>query len=287
MNWQTKEKRHVLPFRYPGGKHYAMDILRPFFQFVEHDEYREPFAGGATVFFNKHKSENNWLNDLDSELITTYKTMQCKEGRERLIARLGSEVASRERWEEIIEYVPKSDLDIAFKYFYLNRTSFSGKLISPAWGYRPKRSLPPERWQERLAPCGEKLEGVQLTNFDFEHVIESKSERKVLIYVDPPYFSPPKNKHYRHGMDMEDHERLAACLRKTSHKFFLTYDDCKEVRNLYSWAELFELKFFYRVGDSNTTKMNGGRKLGFELLISNFSPIASSDASTQNAFNFN
>ena len=63
-------KRKELPFRYPGGKFYAMDILEPFWKNAQHEEYREPFAGGATVFFNKEKSRINWLNDLDSELIS-------------------------------------------------------------------------------------------------------------------------------------------------------------------------------------------------------------------------
>ena len=51
----------TLPFRYPGGKYYAMNILEPFWDSVEHTEYREPFAGGATVFFTKPKAKINWL----------------------------------------------------------------------------------------------------------------------------------------------------------------------------------------------------------------------------------
>lgn len=266
----SKFKRHVLPFRYPGGKHYAMDILKPFFMSVEHDEYREPFAGGATVFFNKQKSEFNWLNDKDEELITTLKAMQSKPRREFLIERVGQEVASKKRWREVYEYIPKNKDDIAFKYFYLNRTSFSGKLVSPSWGYRPQRSLPPERWHERIIPCGEKLKNVKLTSSDFEEVISAKSENRgeVLMYVDPPYYTPPNKKHYRYDLSIDDHARLASLLKKTKHKFFLTYDDCPEVRKLYKWANIIELKFFYRVQDSNTS--NGARKYGFELVITNY-----------------
>lgn len=47
----------TLPFRYPGGKYYAMNILEPFWDSVDHMEYREPFAGGATVFFTKPKAK--------------------------------------------------------------------------------------------------------------------------------------------------------------------------------------------------------------------------------------
>lgn len=261
-------KRAPLLFRYPGGKHYAMDILQPFWEAVQHSEYREPFAGGATVFFNKVPAKRNWLNDIDYELITTYRCVAGVESRSELIRRFEQEVANPDRWRELLEFTPKSDLDVAFKYFYLNRTSFSGKLISPAWGYRPKRSLPPERWHERIIPCGEKLVNADLTSIDFQKVIEEKSNSSVLMYVDPPYFLPPKRKHYRHGLDYEDHVRLAESLKNTTHKFFLTYDDAEEIRKMYEWAYIYPLQFFYRVENSAT--QNGARRQGFELVISNY-----------------
>lgn len=269
----TKKKRFPLPLRYPGGKYYAIDILRPFFDGIEHQEYREPFAGGATIFFNKEKSQINWLNDIDDELITLYQTIQCPSKRKKLAEKFENQPeATKEKWREVFETIPKTPFEVAYKYYFLNRTSFSGKLVSAAWGYRPKRSLPPRRWKERIIPAGEKLENTLLTSQDFSCVIKhpAKSKHQVLMYVDPPYFKPPKHKHYRYGLDVFDHERLAILLSKTEHKFFLTYDDCKEIREMYKWANIFELQFFYRVQNSNST--SGNRKIGFELIISNFTP---------------
>ncbi len=262
-----KNKKVALPFRYPGGKFYAMNILEPFWESVKHKEYREPFAGGATVFFTKPKVEINWLNDLDSELMICYQAMQNPEFRNRLVAELSKEIASKERWKVYFDSVPTNEYEIAKKYYYLNRTSFSGKMVSAAWGYRPKRSLPPERWCERIIPCGQYLEGTKLTNVDFSEVIRAEG-KDVLMYVDPPYFLPPKHKHYRCGFDLEDHIRLASELRKTKHRFFLTYDDCPEIRELYHWANIFPVEFFYRV--DNASVRGGNRKTGFELIITNF-----------------
>ena len=139
-----------------------------------------------------------------------------------------------------------------------------------AWGYRIKRSLPPERWKERIIPCGHKLEGVKLTSEDFEEVIQAPSRNsKALLYLDPPYFSVPKNKHYRNGFDADDHSRLCKALKKTKHNFFLTYDDVPEIRELYNWANIQEAKFFYRVDNSQI--QGGHRRLGFELIITNYS----------------
>ena len=244
-----------------------MDILRPFWECVPHREYREPFAGGATVFFHKEKAEVNWLNDRDDELITCYRTMQNEQTRERLVEDFAAEIATPERWREVMDSKPATEYEIGRKYFYLNRTSFSGKLVSAAWGYRPKRSLPPERWRERILPCGQFLEGVRLTSLDFADAIQAPG-KDVLMYVDPPYYLPPKHKHYRHGFDPIDHTRLAEILKATEHKFFLTYDDCEEVRELYKWANIFDVRFCYRV--DNSAARGGERKVGFELIITNY-----------------
>lgn len=261
-------KRQPIPFRYPGGKFYALGLLAPFWQ-IEHDEYREPFVGGGSVFFTKPKSKFNVLNDMDSELIFTYKALQDKMKREKLLSKLGKEIATKERWREVFEFKPKNEIDVAYKYFYLNRTSFSGKLSSPAWGYREKRSLPPNRWHERINPCGERLENATILNTDFQDIIDlPKAGKKVLMFVDPPYFNPPKKKHYRNGFNYEDHVRLMESLKKTKHYFFLTYEDTPEIREMYKWANIFEAKFFYRVDNSEV--FNGARKMGFELIITNY-----------------
>ena len=88
--------RFPLPFRYPGGKHYAINFLRPFWKVIPHDEYREPFVGGGSVFFNKEKVSKNWLNDIDKELIATYETLSSKLLRKKLINTLKGEIATKD-----------------------------------------------------------------------------------------------------------------------------------------------------------------------------------------------
>ena len=52
------------PLRYPGGKFYALKHIMPYIVCVPHDEYREPFFGGGSVFFAKDKAQYNIINDL-------------------------------------------------------------------------------------------------------------------------------------------------------------------------------------------------------------------------------
>lgn len=255
------------PFRYPGGKFYALKYLLPFIAEVPHDEYREPFVGGGSVFFGKPRSQVGWINDIDGQLINVYKTFQDKQLYKKIIKTLRGETANPERYKQVKKLEPKGDIEKACRYYYLNRTSFSGKMVSASWGYREKRSIPPNRWSEVIEPAHKKLHGVNITSLDFEDVIKRPSKLKVLLYIDPPYFLPSKRKHYLNGFSRKDHLRLLNLLKKTKHAFLLSYEDCKEIRELYSWAKIYKLAFPYRVQDSNTS--NSKRKIGQEIIISN------------------
>ena len=265
-------------FRFVGGKYYALKKLRPFWE-VPHDEYREPMVGGGSVFFAKPKARINWLNDLDADLMTTYRVITNPVTRQELLNRLQAETANRERHAEIKGYEPKTDLDVAFRYYYLNRTSFSGKMRSPVWGYKERRSVPPHRWHEKIIPCGQKMRAVNITNNDFENVINTPSNRRVLLFIDPPYFVRENNTHYKHQFVYDDHRRLRDVLRKTDHLFMLTYDDSDEIREMYDWAYVYDLDFIYRVEDSRGN--SGKRRNGNEVVITNYVPRRLEDVSSR------
>jgi DNA adenine methylase len=264
----TRSKGYVKsPFRYPGGKFYALAYILPFISCVPHDEYREPFIGGGSVFFAKPKVSYNWINDLETNLIQTYRVISNPELRQDLINFLDQEIATRERHAEIKELNTTSLLDLAFKTYYLNRTSYSGIIHKPAWGYKEGKSSPPQNWGAFLENAGKKLADVQITDQDFEDVINAKAQGdNVLMYLDPPYFHADQKRAYTKSFSLEDHERLATVLAETNYLFCLSYDDCEEIRDLYSWAEIYERSWLY-----NTANVNGGaRKVGQELIITNY-----------------
>ena len=256
--------------RYPGGKYYAIKLLRPFWEQVKHDEYREPFFGGGSVFWAKEKSQYNWINDLEPELINLLKIIQQEETRNQLLTYFeNEEEATKEKHSEIKNFSPSNKLERAYKYYYLNRTSFSGKMKNPSWGYRPKRSIPPKRWKEKIVPCGEKLKDVKITNLDYRELLFSPAKGKsVLLFVDPPYYKAKQENHYICAFSNSDHLRLCNDLKQTPFKFILTYDDCPEVRKMYDWAHIYEMKFFYRLDNSQNNENK--RAQGNELVITNF-----------------
>jgi len=256
--------------RYPGGKFYALKFLEPFLKSVEHDEYREPFFGGGSVFWAKEKVKFNWINDLEPNLINLLNVIKDKDKRDALLSFFENEKeATKENYNIVKQFLPTNDIELAYKYYYLNRTSFSGKMRNPSWGYRPKRSIPPIRWKEKIIPCGEKLSNVKITNVDYEELLFAPPVGKnVLMFLDPPYYHAKQESHYICSFSEKEHIRLSNNLKKTPFKFILTYDDCEEIRNMYKWANIYEQQFFYRLDNSRNN--NNKRKKGCELIITNF-----------------
>ena len=253
------------PFRYPGGKFYALRFILPILDAVPHSSFYEPFVGGGSVFFGKKKVENNYINDLDEELINVYRTIQSDDEHNKLIELVECEIATRERHREVLNLNPSTYLSKAFKTYYLNRTSYSGIINKPAWGYALGASSPPKNWGIFILAAHKKLKDVTIDNADFQEYL-LKIPKDGLAYIDPPYFLADQKRAYRKSFKTQDHLDLVEILKKAKFQFLLSYDDCSEVRNLYRWAHIVEREWFY-----NTANSTGKRKIGKEILVSNFS----------------
>ena len=266
------------PFRYAGGKFYARRLIIE--HIPQHTFYIEPFAGGASIFFAKSRVEQNWLNDIDENLINCLAII--RDDPRELIERLRDEKATKERHAYYKnEYKPKTKLDRAVRWFYINRTSYSGimNMQNCYWGYGDKYSMRPENWPRNILRTSAKLQGVRLTSFDFEKVIEEVPDDSFL-FIDPPYYNADQQKFYVHFFEKEDHIRLSKILKKHKNriKFLITYDDSLEVRELYTWAEaMHEKEWNYTINrtddQKNGTGKKGARYKGHELFIVNYDPF--------------
>ena len=263
------------PFRYAGGKFYARKLILQYF--LTHSYYIEPLAGGASLFFAKDKVENNWLNDIDDGLMNCFIIIRDKP--KELIERLEGEEATKERHSYFKnEFKPETDLDRAVRWFYLNRTSYSGimNMQNCFWGYGDKYSMRPENWPRHIRRTSAKLQGVRLTSYGFERVIE-EAEDGAFLFIDPPYYNTDQDKFYTYTFSRDDHFRLCSLLKAHSNrlKFLLTYDNSPEVRELYQWAiELIEQEWNYTINrtddQKNGTNRKGTRYKGKELFILNY-----------------
>ncbi len=263
------------PFRYAGGKFYARKLIIE--HIPQHSCYIEPFAGGASIFFAKNKVDWNWLNDIDKDLVNCL--IIIRDYPNQLIKRLREEQATKERHAYYKnEYKPKTKLDRAVRWFYINRTSYSGimNMQNCYWGYGDKYSMKPENWPRNILRTSEKLQNIKLTSLDFEKVIDEAPDNSFL-FIDPPYFNADQKKFYACSFKKDDHFRLSKILKKHKNrfKFLLTYDDSIEVRELYNWAHaMHEKQWNYTINrtddQKNGTEKKGARYKGHELFIVNY-----------------
>jgi len=157
-------------------------------------------------------------------------------------------------------------------------TSYSGimNVQNMYWGYGDKYSMQPKNWPANICRTSAKLQGVNITNYDFEEVIDYAPDH-ALLFVDPPYFNADQDKFYTHSFTKDDHYRLEKCLRRNSDRLFIfiTYDNLPEIRELYNWMEEHhDREWNYciqRTDDQkNGSKRKGERYKGKELFILNY-----------------
>ncbi|MBE8233568.1 MAG: DNA adenine methylase [Endozoicomonadaceae bacterium] len=267
------------PFRYAGGKFYARKLILP--HIPKSDIYCEPFAGGASIFFAKEHAKNSILNDLDIDVINTL--IQIRDHLDELLKLLDGICATKKLHTYYKnEYIPKNNLERAFRWYYLNRTSYSGimKHENCYWGYGKKYSMRPENWPRHLHTVSKRLQNVKLTSNDFEHCIDSMPD-SAFLFVDPPYYNADQKKFYNCHFEKDDHIRLMECLKRNANRllFLITYDNSEDIKKLYQWCNVIEeQEWQYTI--NRTDDQKNGKKLadgytqkrskGRELFVKNY-----------------
>lgn len=260
------------PLRYPGGKSRAIKIIAPLMPAFK--EFREPFVGGGSVFFyakQKYPEKKFWINDLYYKLYEFWNQSQSK---------LDQVVDQVMLWKDEFEEGKKlhrflidnlsefNEVEIASAFFVLNRITFSGTSESGGYSNQAflKRFTPSSI--ERLKLIDQVLEDTEITNVDFQKVIEAEGE-DVFLFLDPPYYSATKSALYGKNGNMHkgfDHERFADVMKNTNHQWLITYDNCEYIRELFSFANIFTWELTY--GMRNVTKDSAQKEK--EIFISNY-----------------
>ena len=268
------------PFRYAGGKFYARKLIAE--HLIDTDVYCEPFAGGASVFFYKTKSRINILNDLDEDIILVYEIIRDRVDEMIKLLSTFKEPSKEAHSYYKNEYKPTNELEQAVRWYYLNRISYSGimKFENMYFGYGDKYSMRPENWPRQLLKNSAKLQGVELSSRTAIDIIDNLPNNS-LAFVDPPYFNADQDKFYTKFFSRQDHLDLVECIRRNKDrlKFFITYDNCDEIRELYSFMpNMYDKEWNYcisrtddqRQGKKLADGYQGTRKQGKELFILNY-----------------
>jgi DNA adenine methylase len=235
--------------------------------------------GGGSVYLYARSinfAKKYWINDKFKELVLFWQHVQDPKTCKQLSRHLEQLRQSFSSADEIKEYFLKARNEdhtdpfrIALLFFFFNRVTFSG--TTRAGGFSKSASL--HRFTassiERLAAMPEALKNTKITNLDFEKVLSAPGN-DVFVFLDPPYYTASKLYGRNGSLHEFDHERLAMFLRNTSHRFLITYDDCRDVRKLYKWAKHIKIKPWQLQYGMNNCNAENVSKVGSEIFISNY-----------------
>lgn len=260
------------PLRYPGGKSRSVEKISACIPYYE--EFREAFAGGASVFIYQKQCEPNksyWINDLYYELFCFWKetALNVEEVKKQILYWREMFSNGRELHVYLATHMQDfNETERAAAFFIFNRITFSG--TSESGGYSEQafagRFTPSS--VQRLNDVAPLLEDVRITNYDYEEVLRAEGDN-VFVFLDPPYYSAKKSALYgKNGKlhRMFDHQRFAEAVQKCQHQWLITYDDSPYIRELFSFANIRPCNSVYGMRNVSTTSTQNAK----ELFITNY-----------------
>ncbi|MDD5639205.1 MAG: DNA adenine methylase [Candidatus Pacebacteria bacterium] len=241
--------------------------------------YFEPFVGGGAVFFDL-LPRRAFLSDLNIELVITYNVIKND---------VDSLISSLKRYKNEKEYFLKirakkvenlSDIEIASRFIYLNRTCFNGlyRVNSKGEFNVPfagnKNPLICD--ETNLRRVSKTLKHVEIRNQDYKIVLK-KARKGDFIYFDPPYYPLTKTSSFTSYtketfLDKEQIELRDVFVELTNRGCFvmLSNSDTSFINKIYSEVKNKKIKinkvYAGRAINSNASKR--GKIL--EVLITNY-----------------
>ena len=251
---------------YPGAKwgmaQEIVQIMPP------HRSYLEPFAGTLAVLFHKPRSAIETVNDIDGDIVNFFRVLRAEP--ERLAREIDLTPYARAVFDDAHENRGETDFDRAVRFCIRSRMGHGFKTYQKTGFkidvYARERSYCLNCWNdmpENIRAAAERLKEVQIENRPALELIRRFRHVNVLIYADPPYLSTEGM--YEVSFNYDDHLRLKRTLENVKGKFLLSYNDCEEIRELYSDFSILDFSRQH----SMAQRYEAGKEFK-ELLIGNY-----------------
>lgn len=226
-----------------GGKRRLADHLLP--RFPSHTCYVEVFAGGAALYFMKHPSDVEVINDINGDLVNLYRVV--KNHLEEFIRQFKWMYSSRQiyKWQQITPPETLTDIQRAARFYYLQQYAFGGKVEGQNWGTAttaPAFSL--MRIEETLSAAHLRLTEAHIENRDWASCIKAYDRPHTLFYLDPPYLDTAG---YGVAFGKEQYELMAGMMRSLKGKAILSINDHPDIREIFDGLQLDEVPIQYTV----------------------------------------
>lgn len=229
--------------KWAGGKRWLLsrtDELLPDMRITK--RYLEPFLGGGSMFFHL-EPQTALLSDINEDLINTYDVLRDRWYDLFEILKKYHKAHCKDFYYRIRSSKPKTPINRAARFIYLNRTCWNGLYrvnqkgeFNVPIGTKKTVIFETDNFEQLSAL----LKNVQLNVCDFEVTI-NKAEKNDFIFIDPPYTI----KHNLNGFlkynetifSWEDQVRLKNAITRAisrGAKVLVTNANHKSIKELYS-----------------------------------------------------
>lgn len=256
-------KKTFSPLRYPGGKSQLYDGVLRIMEInkIHNPIYIEPFAGGAGIAIRllvENKVSKIILNDFDKAIYSFWSAI--KNNSESLIRKIRTtEITLEERLiqKEIYKNPDNhTEEELAFAALFLNRVNRSGILTAGVIGgnsqsgnYKMDCRFNKEAIIEKIETIAKLKDKIEVTCLDAkEFILKYKDVENAFWFMDPPYFVKGVDL-YKEAFKKKDHLTFRDCVKSNlqNAKWLLTYDDCEDVRELFSGFNMTNILLQYSV----------------------------------------
>ena len=261
--------------RYPGGK---AKIYKKVSEIISANDlssktYCEPYSGGFGLGLKLMLNgdiEKFIINDYDRHIYSFWKSVFCHT--KKLIEKIRNTDITIEQWhiQKEIYNNPKGRtiVEIGFSTLFLNRTNFSGILMSGPIGgfkqtgkYKINCRFNKEGIIELIKKVASHKKKVKIYRKDAVKLIDmlKPTEQDIFYNFDPPYVNKGEEL-YLNAYKQKDHIELSKKIDKIDTEWIMTYDNVELIKGLYSKYNQFTFDLLYTVSSKRTEK---------ELMISN------------------
>jgi DNA adenine methylase len=268
---QSRRLTHFTPLRYPGGKARLALFVKRLLQTNDlvDGEYVEAYAGGAAVavelLLHEYVSKIH-INDISRPIYAFWKSvLEDTDELCRLVQDTRLTMRVRDRQKNILtNQKDHDDLALGFAMFFLNRTNRSGILNAGVIGGRDQSGpwkidarYNADELVRRITAIAKMRGRICLTRLDAMQFLREGCRlwpEKTLIYCDPPYYVKGRDLYYDY-YEPQDHKRVAEFITQKikRQRWIVSYDDAKQVRELYAGCERIK----YRIGYSARASRQG------------------------------
>ncbi|MFX1705015.1 DNA adenine methylase [Chitinophaga sp. CC14] len=271
------QKKMKPPFSFYGGKQRLAPIINTYIP--PHYLYGELFAGSAALFFLKHPSPVEVLNDTNGLLINFFKVVTTRF--EDLRTEVIQTLSSRRTYDQAVVICKFPELfdpvKQAWAIWLLCNQGFAGK-PGAGWGFdRTNNASTSRAFHARtdfVYNIAKRLEKTQLENADALYILKARDSAGSFFYLDPPYINTAQGPYS--GYRNIDYQQLLNCLATIKGKFLLSSFPT-DLLSTYCREQGWHQKVIEINGD--VSRKSGRLKSKSEVITTNYPLIQNSSPS--------